>query len=423
MESPLLSGEGSYSAMITPEVACDRETEKFHPLVEAGVLASEELRAAGIAAAYRGLPLERILRYDYDISRRQLLQALSEYYHCPWVEYDERLPVPPELLAALDGHRPWVNQWFPVIKDGETLVIAATAPRDPATMSEVKSLFPGAKYEFRVALEQDIQYFVQDFLNAPPQHLIGNERTGLAFWRNTMARWRTKMACYRTEFAKTRTNLALVRGGLKVIFIVEALMHFHPGSVFLNYLYWGLIGVGFFLVIFGLSIYQRIKKSMMSPPKHQTLVEVTAATLYFLENYQFAEKKLPSSSLKETMLARLASLLPNCCVFIDSSPDHKVRSYLAHERNSLAAQRTVAGCYRTIYARARTGLSFIRTGVFFVSVGFGLIGYFGLNVLTILNAFLVASGIWMIVDGALWYWPVKKEQSEFPPLPFFSEES
>ncbi len=408
--------------MIMSEIACGH-AERFHHLVEAGILGSEELHAAGMASACRGIPVERILRYEYDISRRQLLQALSEYYHCPWVEYDERLPVPPELLAALDGHRPWMNQWFPVIKDRETVVIAAHNPLDPVMMSAVQSLIPAAKYEFRVALGEDIRYFVQDFLNGPPEHLIGNERTGLAFWRNTMARWRTKMACYRTDFAKTRSNLSLVRGGLKIIFIVEALMHFHHGGALIYYLYWGLIAIGFSLVIFGLSIYQRIKKSIMGPPKHQTLVEVTAAALYFLENYQFAEKKPENSPLRKTMLARLANLLPNCCVFIESSPDHKVRSYLAHERNSLAAQRTVASCYRTIYARARTGLSFIRTGVFFVSIGLGFIAYFSLNVLTILNAFLVASGIWMVVDGVLWYWPVRKEQSEFPPILSVEEDS
>lgn len=407
--------------MITTEITCSHETERFQQLVDAGLLTSEDLRTAGVAAAYRGIPLERILRYEYDIPRRQLLQALSEYYHCPWVEYDERVPVPPELLAPLNGRKPWTSLWFPVVKDKESVVIAAFDPLDRVMASEVKSLIPAAQYEFRVALGEDIQYFVQDFLNGRPEHLIGNERTGLAFWRNIMARWRTLMACYRTDFAKTRTNLSLVRGGLKIIFIVEALMHFHHGGAFLYYLYWGLIGVGFLMVIFGLSIYRGIKKSIMSPPKHQTLVEVTSATLYFLENYQYAEKKPANSSLRKTMLARLTSLLPNCCVFIGSSLDHKVRSYLAHERNSMAAQRTVAACYRTIYARARTGLSFIRTGVFFVSIGLGLIGYFGLNILTILNAFLVASGIWMIVDGALWYWPVRKEQSEFPPIPSFME--
>jgi uncharacterized membrane protein YidH (DUF202 family) len=406
-----------YSAMIPFEIAPGHETERFHRLVDAGILAAEELRAAGIAAAGLGVSVGTILRYEYDIPRHALLQALSEYYHCPSAEYDERLPVPPKLLVLLPRHRLHETAtWFPIAKDGETVVIAASDPSDPAMVSEVKSLISASNFEFRVALEEDIRYFVQDFLNNPPQHLIGNERTGLAFWRNTMARWRTQMGCYRTEFSKTRTNLSLVRGGLKIIFIVEALMHLHHGGTPLYHLYWGLIALGFFLVVYGLFIYGRIKKSSMSPPRHQTLVEVTAATLYFLENYQYAEKRPADSPSRQTMLARLAALLPSCCVLIDSSPDHKVRSYLAHERNSQAAQRTVAGCYRTIYARARTGLSFIRTGVFFVSIGLGLIGYFGLNVLTVLNAFLVASGIWMIVDGALWYWPVRKEQSEFPPI-------
>jgi uncharacterized membrane protein YidH (DUF202 family) len=421
MENPLPPGKRWCLAVITTEIAWGHETERFQQLVDAGILTGEELHTAGVAATCRGMPVESILRHEYDIPRRQLLQALSKYYDCPWIEYDERVPVPRELLVPLNGRKPWMGFWFPVIKDGESVVIAASDPLDRAMTSEVKSLIPAARYEFRVALLEDIQYFVQDFLNGPPDHLIGNERTGLAFWRNTMARWRTLMACYRTDFAKTRTNLSLVRGGLKIILIVEALMHFHHGGALLYYLYWGCIGLGFSLVIFGLFIYHGIKKSIMSPPKHHTLVEVTSAALYFLEDYQYTEKTPADSALRKTMLARLASLLPNCCVFIDSSLDHKVRSYLAHERNSLAAQRTVAACFRTIYARARTGLSFIRTGVYFVSIGLGLIGYFGLNVLTILNAFLVASGIWMIVDGALWYWPVRKEQSEFPPILSYME--
>jgi uncharacterized membrane protein YidH (DUF202 family) len=91
-----------------------------------------------------------------------------------------------------------------------------------------------------------------------------------------------------------------------------------------------------------------------------------------------------------------------------------VRSSLAHERNLLAAQRTLAACYRTIYARARTGLSFIRSGVAFTSIGLGLIEYFGFNILAILDCFLIGSGVLMIIDGALWYLPVRKEQAEVP---------
>jgi uncharacterized membrane protein YidH (DUF202 family) len=111
------------------------------------------------------------------------------------------------------------------------------------------------------------------------------------------------------------------------------------------------------------------------------------------------------------MLARLADSLP-ACVFIEPSLDNKVRSSLAHERTSLAGQRTVAACYRTIYARARTGLSFIRTGAAFTSIGLGLMKYFGMGMLTILDATLIIAGLLMIVDGVLWYWPARLEQDE-----------
>ncbi len=80
----------------------------------------------------------------------------------------------------------------------------------------------------------------------------------------------------------------------------------------------------------------------------------------------------------------------------------------------LAAQRTVAACYRTIYARARTGLAFIRTGVSFTSVGLGLMHYFGFSLLTAFDVLLIAAGVFMAVDGLLWYLPVRKEQAEIP---------
>jgi uncharacterized membrane protein YidH (DUF202 family) len=397
--------------MKTCNGSAQQEAAPFAPLVEEGLLSAEELAAAGAAAACRDIELERILHYEYDIPRRKLLEALSWHHRCAWIEYDERLPVPPELLQHLEGNRLCLSLWFPVIRDGETVIIAAHSPHDPIVHEEAKQFIPAAKYEFRVALAEDILALIQDFLNATPDHIIGNERTGLAFWRNTLARWRTRLACYRTDFAEARTYLSLLRGGLGLITIGRALMRSGKADL-LTPLYWMMILTGFATVLLGLYSYRRIKTSIMSPPKHQTLVEVTAATLYVLENYQFVDAKPVEHTPKATMLARLADMLPNSCVFIEPSLDNKVRSYLAHERTSLAAQRTVLGCYRTIYARARTGLSFIRTGVAFMSIGFGLIEYFGLSVLTVLDLFLIVAGLLMTADGTVWYWPIRKEQHE-----------
>jgi uncharacterized membrane protein YidH (DUF202 family) len=388
-----------------------QEMERLLHLVDAGEISLEELRAESHDAVCRNMELEWVLRHEYDVPRRKILEALSGYYHCRWAEYDERLPVPPELLAGLDADMLCAGQWFPIIKDHETVVVAASDPQDSRMVDEVKRCIPAKDFEFRVALGEDIRAFIQDFLNSIPEQIIGNERTGLAFWRNTMARWRTKLACYRTDFARARTYLSLLRWGLGLIMLGRALLRIRPVPSLVP-LYWVMIGSGFCIVLVGISTYFRIKRSILRPPKHQTLVEVSAATLYFLENYQYVERKPEKPSEKWTMLARLADMLPNSCVFIEPSLDNKARSSLAHERNALAAQRTVEGCYRTIYARARTGLSFIRTGVAFMSIGLGLIEYFGLSMLTIVDLFLIIAGFLMAADGAVWYWPVRKEQYE-----------
>jgi uncharacterized membrane protein YidH (DUF202 family) len=405
--------------MKTAESLRSEGIDRFQYLIEDGVLSEDALNAAGAGAQHRNVDIERILRHEYGIARRTLLKSLSRHCGCPWVEYDERVPVPAELLAGLDAEKLCQCQWFPTARRGETVIIAATDPQDPDVIAEVRNSIPAESYEFRVTLGEDIQAFIEDFLNSDPEHLIGNERTALAFWRNTMAQWRTKLACYRTDFAKARTHLSLLRGGLALIAIGRTLIYTHKGSP-LVHLFWVLIGLGFLWVAAGLYDYYKIKMSFFSPPKHQSLVEVTAATLYFLEDYQYEEVRGATDAPKKTMLARLADLLPKNCVFIEPSLDNKVRSYLAHERNALSGQRTVAACYRTIYSRARTGLSFIRTGVSFAGIGLGLVQYFGLSWLTLFDFFLILAGAVMVVDGLIWYLPIRKEQSEFPapPVPF-----
>ncbi len=394
----------------------DTATERFLILLDRGVLTEQQLRAAETTAIARGIELERALIREFGVPRRILLQALSGYYNCPFVEYDEKMPIPPELLSGLDGDRLSMSQWFPIIRDGDTVVIAANNPEDRTVLDEVRKYIKAERYEFWVALAEDIQWFIQDFLHAKPGHLIGTERTGLAFWRNTMAHWRTRLACYRNDLAKGRTGLAFLRWGLGFIAISDTLMRTHKfGSMF--YFYWIMMAAGFFFVIFGLSNYLKIRKSRMRPPEHHTLVEVTSATVHFLENYHFIENTGAEISTKGTMLARLGDFLADHCTILYPSPSSRERTHLARERNVLAAQRTVVACYRTIYARARTGLAFIRTGVSFSSVGLGLMHYFGFSLLTVFDSMLVIAGILMITDGILWYMPVRKEQSEIPRCP------
>jgi uncharacterized membrane protein YidH (DUF202 family) len=386
----------------------------MQPFAGLGMPRSGLLAEAAQGAVLRRVPLARILHSEYGVEREALLKALRDHYQCASIEYDERLPIPPELLTGLSGSQLAQSGWFPVIKDADgTVVIAACDPSDTAMRAEVEGIFGPAPYEFRVALPDDIAWFIQDFLHDKPGLLIGTERTGLAFWRNTMAQWRTRLACYRTDLARARTALAFVRTGLALAAISRTLLSSerfaaHPLPAY------GVLVAGLLIFSGALPTYLRVRRSRMTPPRHQTLVEVSGATLSFLENYHNLEHTEPEKKTKETMLARLGDLLGNYSTILYPSPASRERTHLARERNVLAGQRTIAGCYRTIYSRARTGLAFIRTGVSFVSLGIGLIGYFGLGFKTFFDAMLIVIGLLMIVDGGLWYLPVRKEQAELP---------
>lgn len=412
------SGRSGYTPKNNlPHVIPGPDTARYGLLLSLGIMTEMEFLQAAMAAAARGVPFEKILR-EMGVPRQDLLRALSEHYKCPSIEYDERMPIPPELLVGLDGERLTFDLWFPVIKNGDTVIIAAADPDGTSLRDEVRKYIRAEKYEFIVALEEDIQWFIQDFLHARPGYLIGTERTGLAFWRNTMAHWRTRLACYRTDLAKARTDLAFLRWGLSFIAISDTLMRTQRLGLMRTF-YWAMLVIGFLLAIFGLSGYLKIRKSRMSPPGHQTLVEVTSATMVFLENYHFIENTGIEVSTKGTMLARLGDFLADHSTILYPSPPSRERTHLARERNVLAGQRTVAGCYRTIYARARTGLAFIRTGVSFLGLGLGFVKYFGLSLLTMFDLLLTAAGVLMVMDGVLWYLPVRKEQAEIPryPLP------
>jgi len=393
------------------EHAVTYRLNRFRRLPEQGVISEEDFHAAERAALARGIDLERILMQDYGVPRCVLLESLSAHYGLPAIEYDERLPIPPELFSRFNAEQLCLSPWFPLFKDKNGVVIAVNEPDNISVQNQIKEVFPDTACSFMVALAEDIRWFIQDFTKTSG-HLIGTERTGLAYWRNTVDQWRTRLACYRTDLAKGRTGLNIMRWGLGLITLADALMRTHSSGEN-SIVYWFVLAVGLGVSIAGLSGYLKVRGSRMSPPRDQTLVEVTGAVLLFLEDFHFIKNDICSPS-KKTMLGRLGDLLSFYSTILTPYHGYRERIHLARERNVLAAQRTVAACYRTIASRARTGLSFLRTGVALSSLGIGLIRYFAFGLLTVFDALLVAAGLLMIMDGALWYWPVRKEQSEIP---------
>lgn len=376
----------------------------YAALVDDGVISQAELDAAQVGATARGVELERVLLKDVGVARCAMLGALSKHFGCKPIQYDERIPVPSRLFSGLDGKVLRAGRWFPAMMLGDTAVIAAADPGDEAMRAEVARLVPAAEYEFRVALAEDVRWFIQDYLHDAAKFLIGIERTGLANWRNTMALWRTRLACHRTDHARARTAMKLLRWGLAIVALSNALTRINGNVLQPHHFAIMLVGIG--LAAAGLFNYLKIRRSRMSVPWSQVMLETTYETIRFTDAYHL--DPTPAGAQDKPILPRLASSITQYCSILRPVPASKERTYLARERNMLAAQRTIAASHRTLYARARTGLSLMRTGVSFMGLGFAMNKLLGSGPYSFIDFILVGAGFLMMLDGVLWYLPARK---------------
>lgn len=389
-----------------------RQAQTYRHLVNRGLITEEQLYNAYDSAEFRDVDLEDVLMNECGVPKEALLEALSEEFGFESIEFDERLPVPEELLEGLGRERERLARepMFPMMLDGNKVVAALNDPSSPVVREEIDRFVHGP-YTLRVAPVKDVLWFLQDYLNDRPGRIIGTERTGLAYWRNNMATWRTRMAAYRNNMAHVRSWQALVRWGLGLVTLAAAFVALDWNFVFSQLLYWLLLAAGLGMAGVGIWKYARLRHAMRRMPGPQTLAEVTAATVSFLEKTCQLEGA-PRACTKATMLSRLGDFLPSYSTVLRPVPESRERTHLARERNVLAAQRTMAACYRTIYARARTGLGFIRTGIVFLSIGVGLTQLYHLGAAGLWGVVLGVAGLAMAVDGLIWYIPARKEEPD-----------
>jgi len=94
------------------------------------------------------------------------------------------------------------------------------------------------------------------------------------------------------------------------------------------------------------------------------------------------------------------------------------RTFLARTRNFLADRRSQLASNRAFLAKGRTGLAMLRTGLALVTVSFVLSKVFGFEGLIMLpEGMLMVWGVIMVVDGLIWYAPVRRLAKRPPRAP------
>lgn len=125
-----------------------------------GLIRQADLDAAIEESLSREIDLETLLLDKYRVPKAALGSALSEFYQCPYVFYDERTVIDPELLKNLSFDYLRRNAWIPLKRQGTILDIVINDPHDLEKGLDIRRAFPGTTIRFSVGLRRDIDQYL-----------------------------------------------------------------------------------------------------------------------------------------------------------------------------------------------------------------------------------------------------------------------
>ena len=137
-----------------------RPKTKFHYLLAQHRITAEELSSAVAEARRRQTDVESILIEQYKVPKGELGVSLSQFYGCPFVEFDEKILPPPDLMKDLRLEYLRRNFWLPLRREDAAVVVLIDNPQDLQRVDNVSQALKNWKIRWAVGLRKDILQFL-----------------------------------------------------------------------------------------------------------------------------------------------------------------------------------------------------------------------------------------------------------------------
>jgi type II secretory ATPase GspE/PulE/Tfp pilus assembly ATPase PilB-like protein len=136
------------------------EQNVLDALVYRGIITQADVLAAVHDSKDGSLDLETVLLDRYGIPKQALGSALSDFYQCPYLPYDERTVIDADLLKTLNLEYLKKNLWLPITRRGSLIDVLTSDPHDLDKGWDVRRTFPGMTIRYAVGLRRDIEQFL-----------------------------------------------------------------------------------------------------------------------------------------------------------------------------------------------------------------------------------------------------------------------
>ncbi len=139
---------------------------RFYYLIRNKILTEEQLERAKELARQSRKTIESMLINQFGIDKDEIGNSLSEYFHCPFVEFNEiEVGATPKAISGIKEHFFRTNVCIPIKEEGDMLLIAMDNPHDLSKVDNIQKVLRARGFEFAVALKEDIDKFIDYFFD------------------------------------------------------------------------------------------------------------------------------------------------------------------------------------------------------------------------------------------------------------------
>jgi tetratricopeptide (TPR) repeat protein len=151
-------------------------SSKYDYLIKTKLVTTNQLKEALEIAKKINKSVEFVLIDRFNIKKVKVGKSLSEYYGCPFREFDPELPVPFELINKLK--KPFLinSLWLPISWDKTGIEILIDNPRDLQKTDYVKALMNNQEINFSVGIKEDIEKFINHFFDPKAENVSSGDR-------------------------------------------------------------------------------------------------------------------------------------------------------------------------------------------------------------------------------------------------------
>ena len=144
-----------------------------------GLLTPQIYEEAQKLAQENNHSIEYVLIENFGIPKREIAQALSQYYGYPFIEFDELQVGPkPSCLEGIKEHFFRQNVCVPIREEEGRVILAIDDPTDTLRLDMIRRVLKAEEFEINIAIKEDIYQFI-DYFYGKADFTLPEEFSGL----------------------------------------------------------------------------------------------------------------------------------------------------------------------------------------------------------------------------------------------------